>query len=70
MGISEILQLDGRLSHTSFDLKILGRLIKSKPLLLKVKFHLYLRIDFLIISLGSLNNLVSIISRAIKYHWL
>ena len=70
MGISEILKLDGRLSHTSFDLKILGRLIKSKTLLLKVKLHQYLGIDFLIISLGSLNNLVSMISRVIKYHLL
>ena len=63
-------KLDGRLSFTSFDLKTLGRLIKSKALLLKVKLHLYLGIDFLVISFGSLNNLVSVISRAIKYHWL
>ena len=65
MGISEILKLGGRLSHTSFHLKLLGRLIKSKTLLLRVKLHLCLGIDFLIISLGSLNNLVSVISRAI-----
>ena len=58
MGISEILKLDGTLSHTSFDLKILGRLIKLKGLLLKAKSHLYLGINFSIISLGSLNNLV------------
>ena len=70
MGISEISKLDGRLSHTSFDLKILGRLIKSKALFLKFKLHLYLGIYFLIIYLGSLNNLVSMISRAMKYHWL
>ena len=70
MEISEVLKLDGRLSRTFFDLKILGRLIKSKALLLKVKLHLYLEIDFLINSLGSLNNLVSMIYRAIKYHWL
>ena len=56
--------------HTSFDLTILERLINSKALLLKVKLHLYLGIDFLIISLGSLNNLVSMISTTIKYHWL
>ena len=56
--------------HTSFDLKILGRLAKSKALLLKVKLHLYLGIDFLIITLGSLNNLISMISTAIKHHWL
>ena len=49
MGIWEILKLDGRLSHTSFDIKILGRLIKSKALLLKDKLHLNLGIDFLII---------------------
>ena len=54
--------------HTSFDLTILGRLINSKALLLKDKLHLYLGIDFLIISLGFLNNLVSMISRTIKYH--
>ena len=46
MGISEISKLDGRLSHTSFDLKVLGRLIKSKALLLKVKLHQCLGIDF------------------------
>ena len=40
MGISEILKLDGRLSRTSFYLKIWARLIKSKALLLKVKLHL------------------------------
>ena len=51
-------------------LKILGRLIKSKALLLKVKLHRYLGIDFLVISLGSLNNLISMISKAIKYHSL
>ena len=45
--------------NNSFVLKILGRQIKSKALLLKVKLHLYLAIDFLIASLGSLNNLVS-----------
>ena len=37
-------KLNGRLSHTTFDLKILGRLIKSKVLILKVKLHLYLEI--------------------------
>ena len=46
MGISEISKLDGRLSHTLFDLKMLGRLIKAKALLLKVKLHLYSGIDF------------------------
>ena len=65
-----MLKLDERLSHTSFNLKILERLIKSKALLLNVKLHLYLGNDFLITSLGSLNNLVSVISRAIKKHWL
>ena len=68
MGISEISKFDKRLSHTFFDLKILGRLIKSKALLLKVKLHLHFGIDFLIISLGPLNNLVSMISRTVKYH--
>ena len=53
MEISEISKLDGGLSHTSFDLKILGRLIKLKAWLLKVKLNLYLEIDFLIISLVS-----------------
>ena len=63
MGISEIPKLDGRLSHTSFDFKTLGRLTKSKVLFLEVKLPLYLGIDFLIIiTLGSLNNLVSMIS--------
>ena len=36
------IKLDGRLSHSTFDRKIIGRLIKSKALLLKVKLHLYL----------------------------
>ena len=65
MGISELSNLDGRLLHTFFDLKILGRLRKSKALLLKVKIHLDLRIDFLRTSLGWLINLVSTIFRAI-----
>ena len=70
MGISEISKLCGRLLHTSFDLKIFERLIKSKALRLKIKLHLYLGIYFWIFSLGFLDNLISIISRAIKYHWL
>lgn len=65
MGISELSNLDGRLLHTFFDLKILGRLRKSKALLLKVKIHLDLRIDLLRTSLGSLINLISTIFRAI-----
>ena len=56
MGMSEILKIYGGLSHTFFDLKSLERL--------------KLGIDFLIISLGSLNNLVSMRCRPIKYHWL
>lgn len=65
MGISELSNLDGRLLHTFFDLKILGRLRKSKALLLKVKIHLDLRIDLLRTSLGSLIDLISTIFRAI-----
>ena len=38
------------ITHTSFDLKVLGRLIKSNTLLLKVKLHQYLGIDFNFIS--------------------
>ena len=44
--MSEISKLDGRLLHISFDLKSLGRLIKSRALLLKVELNLYLGIDF------------------------
>ena len=44
--MSEISKLDGRLLHSSFDLKILGRLIKSKAWLLKAKLNLYLGIGF------------------------
>ena len=32
--------------------------------------HMYLERDFSIISFSSLDKLVSMISRAIKYHWL
>ena len=56
MGISEISKFDGKLSPTYFDLKILGRLIKPKALLLKAKLHPYLGIDFLMTSLGYSNN--------------
>ena len=66
MGISEISKFDGTLLPTSFDLKILGRLIKSNALLLKVKLHLYLGIDFLIVSLGFLNNEFPMIHTYIK----
>ena len=41
----DISKLDERLLHLSLDLETLGRLIK----LLKVKLHLYLGIDFLIV---------------------
>ena len=47
-------------------LLILAGLIKPNVLLLKIKLHLHLGIDFLNIFLGSLNNLVSMISEAIK----
>ena len=70
MAISEISKLDGRLLRTSFDLRILGRLIKSKALFLKIQLHLYIGKDFSMVSLGSLNNLVLVTSRTIKYDWL
>ena len=44
MGISDLSKLDGRLSHTCFNLKIEGRLIKSKALLLKLILHLFTRL--------------------------
>ena len=62
--------IHGRLQHASFDLKILQRLIRSEVFLLNFKLHLHLGIDFLIVSLSPLNNLVSMISKAIKYYWL
>ena len=70
MEISEKSKLYGRLSHNSFELKILRKLILIKPkaLLLKLKLHLQLGIDFSIVSLGSLDYLVPMIPRAIKSH--
>ena len=50
----DISKLDERLLYLSLDLETLGRLIK----LLKVKLHLYLGIDFLIVFLSSLSKLV------------
>ena len=43
MGISDLSKLDGRLSHTCFNVKIEGRLMKSKALLFKVILHLFTR---------------------------
>ena len=72
MEISEKSKLYGRLSHNSFELKILRKLILIKPkaLLLKLKLHLQLGIDFSIVSLGSLDYLVPMIPKAIKSHCL
>lgn len=61
MGIYEISKLDESLLETSFDLENLGRFTKTKDLFLKVELNLYLGMDFLIVSLGSLNKLVSLI---------
>ena len=66
MAISEESKLDGRILHTTCDLKILRRLIKSNTLHLIDKFDLYLGIDVLKRSLGYLKSLASITSRAIK----
>ena len=68
MEISEKSKLYGRLSRNFFELKILRKMIKPKALLLKLKLHLYLGIDFSIVSLGSLDYLVPMIPRAIKSH--
>lgn len=70
MEISEKSKLYGRLSHNSFELKILRKFIKPKALLLKLKLHLQLGIDFSIVSLGSLDYLVPLILKAIKSHSL
>ena len=70
MEISEKSKLYGRLSHNSFELKILRKLIKPKALLLKLKLHLQLGIDFSIVSLGSLDYLVPLILKSIKSHSL
>ena len=63
MGIYEISKLNESLLETSFDLENLGRFTKTKDLFLKVELNLYLGMDFLIVSLGSLNKLVSLIFR-------
>lgn len=70
MEISEKSKLYGRLSRNSFELKILRKMIKPKALLLKLKLHLQLGIDFSIVSLGSLDYLVPMIPKAIKSHSL
>ena len=70
MEISEKSKLYGRLSRNFFELKILRKMIKPKALLLKLKLHLYLGIDFSIVSLGSLDYLVPMIPKAIKSHSL
>ena len=67
MEISEKSKLYGRLSRNFFELKILRKMIKPKALLLKLKLHLYLGIDF---SIVSLDYLVPMIPRAIKSHCL
>ena len=67
MEISEKSKLYGRLSRNFFELKILRKMIKPKALLLKLKLHLYLGIDF---SIVSLDYLVPMIRRAIKSHCL
>lgn len=66
MGIYEISKLNESLLETSFDLENLGRFTKTKDLFLKVELNLYLGMDFLIVSLGSFNKLVSLIFMALN----
>ena len=41
MGISEISKLDGKLSHTSFDLKVLGTLIIKNYIIYIYRVSIY-----------------------------